>query len=281
MSTQPVSGRTDPLPVVAAILTLVGTALVATGIWTTVYSAENGGSATPYGLGDNGRFGGLVTNGWIVLLVAASLGVLALVPLGVAIVRRRKIRPVLAVGLVVLLAAATLATIILIAFITERDALGFDLSLSVAFYLVLGGIVAWILALVLTLVALVIPGKPPVPIGDGHVSAWPTTPSREPLLSSPPPPPPPPSPARAESPYPTAVREGATRPVVPSDEGATRALSSQERTSCPSCGASVDAGAKFCSSCGAAVPPPIPICRSCGAELREGDRFCRACGTPA
>lgn len=276
MSTLPVQRRADPLPLVAAILAAVGTGLVMTGIWTNVYTADRGGAATPYGLRNNDGFGGLVGNSWIYLLIAGILGALAVAPLVVALVRRGTARPILGVGLVLLVGAATLGAIVTIAFITDRDALGFDLTLSVAFYLVLGGVVAWLLGIVLTAVALVSPARPPVAVGDGRssASAWPAAPQREPLLSSPPPPPSPPR--RMASPYPTAS-ETATRPVAP-DEGATRVLPAEGASRCHSCGVPVERGSRFCSSCGAEQPPPVAACPSCGTVAGPGDRFCRQCG---
>ncbi len=278
MSTQP-APRRDPLPLVAAILAGVGTGLLVTGIWTTVYSRDGGGSATPYGLRDSDAFGSLVVNSWILLLIAGGLGVLAIAPFVVALVRRGTSRPVLGIGLVVLLGAVALGTIITIAFISDRDALGFDLSLSVAFYLVLGGVIAWVLSVILTAIALISPARPPAVTGDDRSpapsSAWPAAAHREPLLSSPPPPPPP-SPRQIASPYPTAS-ERATRRVT-ADDGATRVLPAADAPRCPSCGVSVDPGARFCSGCGAEQPPPVPTCTSCGTVANAGDRFCRRCG---
>src|SRR5581483_1977249 len=48
---------------------------------------------------------------------------------------------------------------------------------------------------------------------------------------------------------------------------------------CPSCGASVRAGAKFCAKCAA---PLVAVekrqCSTCGAEIKPGARFCAGCG---
>ena len=45
--------------------------------------------------------------------------------------------------------------------------------------------------------------------------------------------------------------------------------------SCPACGATHDASARFCPSCGAALPV---VCRRCGAALAQADLFCSQCG---
>jgi predicted ATPase/class 3 adenylate cyclase len=45
--------------------------------------------------------------------------------------------------------------------------------------------------------------------------------------------------------------------------------------SCPSCGAEIEAGARFCPSCGSAL---VSTCGACGAEARVGTQFCAACG---
>jgi endogenous inhibitor of DNA gyrase (YacG/DUF329 family) len=52
---------------------------------------------------------------------------------------------------------------------------------------------------------------------------------------------------------------------------------------CPSCGASVVAGADFCQACGSRLtereaPAPVRFCVRCGAELRPTSRFCPKCG---
>ncbi len=49
--------------------------------------------------------------------------------------------------------------------------------------------------------------------------------------------------------------------------------------SCPYCGASVRAGARFCPRCGQPLPSPAQ-CPACGASLRPGARFCPRCGQP-
>ncbi len=46
---------------------------------------------------------------------------------------------------------------------------------------------------------------------------------------------------------------------------------------CPQCGASVVAGAKFCRRCGASV---AAVCVSCGAPVSADAKFCRQCGAP-
>ena len=48
---------------------------------------------------------------------------------------------------------------------------------------------------------------------------------------------------------------------------------------CPSCGNSLPAGAKFCANCGNAIPVH-PVCPSCSAPLPDGARFCTQCGQP-
>ncbi len=50
------------------------------------------------------------------------------------------------------------------------------------------------------------------------------------------------------------------------------------KTTCPTCGAELAAGARFCGNCGSPVPAGA-ICKSCGAALSEGAQFCPACGT--
>ena len=47
---------------------------------------------------------------------------------------------------------------------------------------------------------------------------------------------------------------------------------------CPSCGASVTATAKFCAECGAKMPTK-KFCSNCGAELSSSAKFCPECGT--
>jgi len=48
---------------------------------------------------------------------------------------------------------------------------------------------------------------------------------------------------------------------------------------CPSCGASNAAGARFCTSCGTGLTAPAATCPSCGALNPPQARFCAACGT--
>lgn len=46
---------------------------------------------------------------------------------------------------------------------------------------------------------------------------------------------------------------------------------------CPSCGASISAKAKFCSECGAKIPQ-AKFCSNCGAKLGANAKFCPECG---
>ncbi len=48
------------------------------------------------------------------------------------------------------------------------------------------------------------------------------------------------------------------------------------KTTCPKCGASVRATAKFCPECGAAMGLTCP---KCGASVKAGAKFCPECGT--
>ena len=48
---------------------------------------------------------------------------------------------------------------------------------------------------------------------------------------------------------------------------------------CPQCGASVTAGAKFCGECGRTIPA-VPTCPNCGAVVDATVRFCGECGQP-
>ena len=50
-----------------------------------------------------------------------------------------------------------------------------------------------------------------------------------------------------------------------------------EKVSCPKCGASVKAGAKFCPECGTKMG--AETCPKCGASVRAGAKFCPECGT--
>jgi hypothetical protein len=48
--------------------------------------------------------------------------------------------------------------------------------------------------------------------------------------------------------------------------------------SCPDCGASVAAGAKFCGDCGGKIQRKL-VCPQCGIEAAPGAKFCGDCGT--
>lgn len=52
----------------------------------------------------------------------------------------------------------------------------------------------------------------------------------------------------------------------------------QASITCPSCGATNKAGAKFCSSCGSKLEVEKPTCPSCGAQLDGDEAFCPFCG---
>ncbi len=287
MSAQDAARRSDPLPLVAAILAAVGAGLSLAAVWTTIYTASGGGSATPYGLRNNDVFSGLVRVSWVLLIIGVGLALVAMVPLLVATSRRGHGRPIIAVAMVPLIGATALIAIAVIGFLSKGD-VGpvLDLSLSVAFYLALGGAIACVIATVLTLVAVAVPAsvvasRAPVavPANDASAtaspraaaSAWPESPAREPLLSSPPPP------ARIASPYPTAADQALTRAMA-TDDGVTRPLE-VGGVPCRSCGALVGDGVKFCSACGTEqAPAAVPSCGSCGAVGAVGDRFCRVCG---
>ena len=47
--------------------------------------------------------------------------------------------------------------------------------------------------------------------------------------------------------------------------------------SCPSCGRTTRAGARFCGECGR---PLASRCPACGTECEPGTKFCEACGVP-
>ncbi len=57
-----------------------------------------------------------------------------------------------------------------------------------------------------------------------------------------------------------------------------------EQLSCGSCGAGLDAGAKFCGNCGTLAPseeasePAPDLCSQCGAVLDTESKFCGECG---
>ena len=52
---------------------------------------------------------------------------------------------------------------------------------------------------------------------------------------------------------------------------------SASSTTCPSCGKSVSAGAKFCAECGAKIPHK-KFCENCGKPVSAGAKFCAECG---
>ena len=49
----------------------------------------------------------------------------------------------------------------------------------------------------------------------------------------------------------------------------------EEKETCPKCGAAVKKGAKFCPECGAKL---AAVCPKCGAEVKPGAKFCPECG---
>ncbi len=49
--------------------------------------------------------------------------------------------------------------------------------------------------------------------------------------------------------------------------------------SCPSCGISLPAGAKFCPDCGAKAVAAKKFCAECGASISSDSKFCPECGT--
>ncbi len=60
--------------------------------------------------------------------------------------------------------------------------------------------------------------------------------------------------------------------------GGEAAPPQQQTVSCPTCGKSNQAGAKFCAECGGKMEVAKVPCVKCGAELREGAKFCSECG---
>lgn len=66
---------------------------------------------------------------------------------------------------------------------------------------------------------------------------------------------------------------------------ATDAIHQAGGPTCPHCGASVSADARFCRTCGREIALPKgpvgdgrPRCPHCGQEVSAGARFCRTCG---
>lgn len=54
--------------------------------------------------------------------------------------------------------------------------------------------------------------------------------------------------------------------------------SSNGGLTCPKCGTSLPAGAKFCSECGEKIPTGPKFCPECGTKLAPGAKFCCECG---
>ena len=99
---------------------------------------------------------------------------------------------------------------------------------------------------------------------------------------TPPPPARPPYPPGVPPPYPPSIPPAASEvppyfPEVP--PAVPPPLPPLPSASCPYCGASVRAGARFCPRCGQPLPSPAQ-CPACGASLRPGARFCPRCGQP-
>lgn len=61
-------------------------------------------------------------------------------------------------------------------------------------------------------------------------------------------------------------------PAEPAAQAATE--------TCPGCGASVAAGAKFCPECGNRLAPQQVPCSGCGTAIASTAKFCPECGTP-
>lgn len=54
-------------------------------------------------------------------------------------------------------------------------------------------------------------------------------------------------------------------------------VKTEASVTCPSCGASISAKAKFCSECGEKIPQ-AKFCSNCGAKLGANAKFCPECG---
>jgi membrane protease subunit (stomatin/prohibitin family) len=50
------------------------------------------------------------------------------------------------------------------------------------------------------------------------------------------------------------------------------------RLSCPTCGESNDAHARFCQQCGKSMLPEPRTCQQCGHPQKSGAKFCTQCG---
>lgn len=61
-------------------------------------------------------------------------------------------------------------------------------------------------------------------------------------------------------------------------QGSSPQSGSTAKIKCTSCGAQLDAQAKFCIECGAKVAPSVIKCSGCGNELSPGSKFCQECG---
>jgi membrane protease subunit (stomatin/prohibitin family) len=57
------------------------------------------------------------------------------------------------------------------------------------------------------------------------------------------------------------------------------APAAQNGATCPQCGASVSATAKFCGECGAKIEKKKRFCPECGNAIEPGSKFCPECGT--
>jgi TM2 domain-containing membrane protein YozV/predicted RNA-binding Zn-ribbon protein involved in translation (DUF1610 family) len=83
---------------------------------------------------------------------------------------------------------------------------------------------------------------------------------------------------------PEVVRRQPAVAEAPRPIGEKMQDTSSAATSCPKCGSSVAAGAKFCVGCGApvasVVSPTSVFCPNCGAKNSGGTRFCTGCGKP-